>query len=587
MHDSTRRFVPGAYALFSLLLFGPLVAGCKSQTTSPASRQSRPKTAAEINAQAPAPSQVPVSPGVTARLREIAAAGNLAAMVRPDFSDYRLHFQHAYETSNFAPLWLNGNQPTQQATVIVGLLQNSLHKGLNPDDYDASRWQARLDGLKSANDAALAEFDAALTVGLMRYISDLHIGRVNPTHFDFGLNIETKKYDLPQFVTQDVQHAADVQAVLDQVEPTYDGYKRTGVALQHYLELAAKGDGPLVPDVAKSLAVGDAYPGSGELAARLRLLGDLPADAALNTDAHVYDATLSAGVKSFQARHGLTADGKLGKDTIKQLNIPVATRVVQLDDALERWRWLPPQFPQPPVVANIPEFVLRAFDADHKVALSMNVVVGKAMRTQTPVFTKDMRYIVFRPYWNITPSIQRGEIVPSITKNRNYLANKNMEVFDSSGKVITDGTVSDEVLTQLRSGRLQVRQKPGKDNSLGLVKFIFPNENNVYLHSTPAPQLFSQSRRDFSHGCVRVEKPAELAAWLLRDQPPWTPEKVQQAMQSGPDNQQVNLKTPVPVLIFYITAVVTEDGSVHFYDDIYGHDKSLNAVLAKGPPYPG
>jgi L,D-transpeptidase YcbB len=161
-----------------------------------------------------------------------------------------------------------------------------------------------------------------------------------------------------------------------------------------------------------------------------------------------------------------------------------------------------------------------------------------------------------------------------------------MEVFDSSGKVITDGAVSDEVLAQLRAGRLQVRQKPGKDNSLGLVKFIFPNENNVYLHSTPAPQLFSQSRRDFSHGCVRVEKPAELAAWLLRNQPPWTPEKVQQAMQSGPDNQQVNLLTPVPVLIFYVTAIVTEDGSVHFFDDIYGHDKSLNAVLAKGPPYP-
>jgi murein L,D-transpeptidase YcbB/YkuD len=584
MHVPARRYGFCAYALITLLLLGPFDSGCKSQTSQNSSQQSK---AAQINAQAPPPPQAPVPPGVSDQLRQIASAGKLAALARPDFSDYRLHFQHAYDTSNYAPLWLTGNQPTQQATAIIGLLQNSLHKGLNPDDYDASRWQGRLDGLKTANDAALAEFDAALTVGVMRYISDLHIGRVNPTNFNFGIDIETKKYDLPQFVTQDVQHAVNVQAVLEQVEPTYDGYKRTMAALQHYLDLAAAGDGAPVPDVTKSVGVGDTYSGTAQLAVRLKQLGDLPADAAVNADTHVYDATLAAGVKSFQARHGLGPDGKLGKDTVKQLNVPLATRVVQLDDALERWRWLPPQFPQPPVVTNIPEFVLRAFDADHKVALSMNVVVGRAMRTQTPVFTKDMKYIVFRPYWNITPSIQRGEIVPSITKNRNYLANKNMEVFDSSGKVITDGTVSDEVLAQLRAGRLQVRQKPGKDNSLGLVKFIFPNENNVYLHSTPAPQLFSQSRRDFSHGCVRVEKPAELAAWLLRDQPPWNLEKVQQAMQSGPDNQQVNLRTPVPVLIFYITAVVAEDGSVHFFDDIYGHDKSLNAVLAKGPPYPG
>ena len=587
MHAPARRIVICAYALLSLLLLGPLGSGCKSQTTAQGSGQNKPKSAAEINAQAPAPAPAAVSPGVTARLHEIAAAGNLASLTRPDFSDYRLHFQHAYDTSNFAPLWLNGNQPTPQATAIISLLQNSVHKGLNPDDYDAAHWQGRLDGLKTANDMALAEFDAAVTVGLMRYISDLHIGRVNPTHFNFGIDIETKKYDMPHFVTLDVEHAVDVQAVLDQVEPVYDGYRRTEVALQHYLELAAKGDGAPVQDVAKSLAVGDAYPGTTQLAARLQLLGDLPANAAVNTDAHIYDATLSAGVKSFQARHGLTPDGKLGKDTVEQLNVPLATRVVQLDDALERWRWLPPQFPQPPVVANIPEFVVRGFDAEHKVAFSSNVVVGKAMRTQTPVFAKDMKYIVFRPYWNIPAGIVRGEIVPHITKNRGYLASKNMEITDSNGKVITAGAVSDEVLAQLRAGRLMVRQQPGKSNSLGLVKFIFPNENNVYLHSTPAQELFSRSRRDFSHGCVRVEKPAELAAYLLRDQPPWTLEKVQQAMQSGPDNQQVNLKTPVPVVIFYLTAVVEEDGSVHFFDDIYGHDKSLNAVLAKGPPYPG
>jgi L,D-transpeptidase YcbB len=267
--------------------------------------------------------------------------------------------------------------------------------------------------------------------------------------------------------------------------------------------------------------------------------------------------------------------------------VPLSFRVQQLDDAMERWRWLPPSFPQPPVVVNIPEFVLRVFTTDGKVALRMKVVVGKAVRHQTPVFAKDMQYIVFRPYWNVPNSILRSEIVPAIAKNRNYIANKNFEVVTYSGTVVTSGAIDDDVLAQLRAAKLTVRQKPGPDNALGLVKFMFPNEHSVYLHSTPAQSLFSQSRRDFSHGCIRVQRPTELAAYLLRNQPPWTLEKVQAAMQTGPNNQQVNLKAPIPVLIVYVTAVLEEDGSVHFFNDIYGHDKSLNALLAKGPPYPG
>ncbi len=218
--------------------------------------------------------------------------------------------------------------------------------------------------------------------------------------------------------------------------------------------------------------------------------------------------------------------------------------------------------------------------------MRMNVVVGKAVRHETPVFAKDMKYIVFRPYWNVPLSITRAEIIPALQKDSGYLARKNFEITDQSGRIVTSGAVSADVLAQLRSGKLLVRQRPGPANSLGLIKFMFPNEHNVYLHSTPAQQLFSQSRRDFSHGCIRVEKPAELAAWLLQDQPKWTLDAVRAAMQSGPDNQQVNLTRPVPVVIIYLTAVVEENGEVYFFDDIYGHDRSLNAVLAKGPPYP-
>ncbi len=530
----------------------------------------------------------PENDAVSAQLRAIATAGKLLDLRYPDFSDYRLHFQRAYEGSNFTPLWVRGGQPSAQALGVIQALEQSRRKGLDPEEYDASRWQARLAALKTGggNANAVATLDAALTVSAMRYISDLHIGRVSPSHFKFGIDIEKNKYDLPQFLTTKVINAPDVAAVLSEIEPPYDGYRRTEAALQQYEELAGRGDGPTVPEVQKVTSAGDAYSGSAELAARLRLLGDLPRDAAASPDEQKYDPSLVDAVKQFQARHGLTADGKLDKETIRQVNVPLANRVVQLEDALERWRWLPATFPQPPVVANIPEFVLRVFTADQKVALSMNVVVGRAVRTQTPVFAEDMKYIVFRPYWNVPPSIVRGEIVPGIVKDRGYIGRKGFEVTDTSGRVITSGTVSDEVLAQLRAGKLMVRQKPGPTNALGLVKFIFPNQNNVYLHSTPAPQLFSQSRRDFSHGCVRVQKPAELAAMLLRNQPPWTLERVQAAMQSGTDNQQVNLATPVPVLILYVTAVVEPDNSVHFFDDIYGHDNALNAVRAKGPPYP-
>jgi murein L,D-transpeptidase YcbB/YkuD len=566
-------------SILSLLVFTLWLAasGCNSQTAAPAQPQASSNTSSNVDL-----------PAVSSRLHEIAASGNLTDLHWPNFTDYRLHFQHIYEASNFAPIWLSNGKPTPQALAVIQALEASQQKGLNPDDYDASRWTDRLHSLDgSPAPDTLARFDAALTVGVMRYISDLHIGRVNPKHFSFGIDIEQKKYDLPQFVTTNVIHAANVQTVLDGVEPPYNGYKATEAMLQRYLQLAAQGDGPPVPDVPKTVAPGDAYAGVSQLTQRLRLLGDLHADTVIDTNATTYSGSLVDGVKTFQSRHGLAVTGKIDKDTIRQLNTPLAFRVKQLQYALERWRWLPPQFPQPPVVANIPEFIVRAYGPNQKVEFSSNVVVGKAMRTQTPIFANNMRYIVFRPYWNVPTGIVRGEIIPGITRDRHYVQKKNFEVTDFNGKVITDGVISDDVLAQLRAGKLTVRQKPGPTNSLGLIKLMFPNEYNVYLHSTPAQQLFSQTRRDFSHGCVRVEKPAELAAYLLRNQPPWTLEKVQAAMQSGPDNQQVNLTTPVPVLILYVTAVVEEDGSVHFFDDIYGYDKTLEAVLAKGQPYPG
>jgi len=525
------------------------------------------------------------APANTAALREIVASGHLSDLRWPDFSDYKAHLASFYEPTGYAPAWVQGGQPSPQALAMIEQFKGAWRKGLDPEDYDASRWESRLDALK-APDADPARFDAAMTVCAMRLVSDLHIGRINPKHFDFGLSIEAKKYDLPRFLRDRLLPASDMASVLDNVEPPFGGYRRTEAALVRYIELARNDDGEKLAAPAKPVEPGKPYAGAERLRRLLTLLGDLPADAEAPADPEVYDAALVEAVKRFQRRHGLDDDGRLGPATVENLNVPLSDRIRQLQLALERWRWLPSEFTAPMIVVNVPDFRLRAVGEGNKVVMDMRVVVGKAIRTETPVFSDDMTYVVIRPYWNVPPSILRGEIVSAIVRNRNYIAEKRYEVTTHDGKVVTDGPISDEVLAQLKAGKLAVRQKPGPANALGLVKLMFPNEYNVYLHSTPAPALFSKSRRDFSHGCIRVEKPAELAAWVLRNNPDWTLERVQAAMQTGPDDVTVKLARPVPVFIVYATALAYENGEVHFYEDIYGHDADLAQALAKGYPYP-
>jgi len=300
----------------------------------------------------------------------------------------------------------------------------------------------------------------------------------------------------------------------------------------------------------------------------------------LPADSLTYSEEIAQAVKHFQRRHGIDPEGELNQRTIAELNRSMNHRVEQLRLSLERWRWLPHEFSEPPILVNIPEFKLRAGDIPGKPTLIIAVVVGKAMRHQTPVLEEDMKYLVFWPYWNVPVGILRGEILPKITKDREYLQRNGYEVATYSGEVVTGSTVSDEVLAELQTGKLMVRQKPGPRNALGLVKFIFPNDNNVYLHSTPAQSLFSRTRRDFSHGCIRVEDPEALALWVLRNNPGWTEERVRAAFAAGKE-QRVNLTAAIPVLIVYSSAVAEEDGEVFFFEDIYGHDKSLAKLEAQ------
>ncbi len=526
-------------------------------------------------------------------LRTAIATGKLSDLRWPDFSDYRRHLTKFYDANGNQLWWVKGLEPTPQARQLIGLLLQADQKGLSADDYDGLRWSGRLAKLKPAvqqpAEADAVQFDLALTVCAMRYISDLHIGKVNPKHLAFAFDEEPKKYDLSDFLKDRVAGASDVAAVMAAVEPPYPGYRRTMQALQTYMEIAKQDDGeqlpPPSPSAKKAIVSGDAYPGVARLTRLLRLVGDLPASADIPADPAIYQGALVDAVKNFQRRHGRAPNGRIDAQTLGDLNVPLSRRVQQMQLTLERWRWLPESYRNSPIVANIPEFRLRAYDKDFNVGVTMNVVVGKAYSHSTPVFNDTMAYVVLRPYWEVPPSIIRAELIPHLVKDPDYLTKKEFEIVDSSRKVVSTGTVTAEVLNQLRAGKLFVRQMPGPKNSLGLAKFVFPNSYNVYMHDTPATEFFAQSRRDFSHGCIRLEKPADLAAWVLRDNPGWTPERIRAAM-NGSAPQQVNLAHPIPVLIVYATVIVLEDGLVHFYDDIYKHDAALQQVLAKGYPYP-
>jgi murein L,D-transpeptidase YcbB/YkuD len=572
-------------ALALILLLTAIALLCGRAVTS--ARRARAESETSAGPVAP-PQQL--GPDGQASLRAIIQAGNLADLRWPDFSDYDKHLQKFYESYGYSLPWVKGMEPTAQAQQAIALLLKADQKGLSAEDYDGPRWAGRLAKLKPAapqpSETDAVQFDAALTVCVMRYISDLHIGKVNPKHFDFGLDVEAKKYDLPEFLKDHVVDASDVDAVLAQVEPPYPGYKRTIQALHTYLELAGKDDGEQLPPVKKPIAPGDSYPGAPRLTRLLTLMGDLPADANVPPDGTVYQGALVDAVKNFQRRLGREPDGRIGAQTLADLNVPLSRRVRQMQLTLERWRWLPLEYQKSPVVANIPEFRLRAYDENFKIAVTMNVVVGKAYGHDTPIFSDTMQYVIFRPYWSVPYSIVKGELIPHIIRDPDYLTKKGLEVVNSREEVITSGTVTSDVLEQLRAGKLFVRQPPGPKNALGLAKFIFPNNFSVYMHDSPEHELFSQSRRDFSHGCIRLERPADLAVWVLRNNPGWDVDHVRAAM-NGTTTQQVNLAHPIPVLIVYATVIVTEDGVVHFYDDIYKHDAALEKVLAQGYPYPG
>ena len=518
-------------------------------------------------------------------LHSIVDGGKLPDLHRPSFEDLIGEAKEFYASLGDSLAWVSLSKPTGEARAMIHLLEAADDKGLNAEDYDGPLWDSRLARLeqpKAATEADLVVFDVALTVSAMRYASDLNVGRVSPRLSHFELDIHDRKVDLSEFLKSVLASGSDIASAMQDMEPAFPAYLRTLVALRTYRELARHDDGEPLSGPGKVIQPGDSYAGVPRLFRLLRLLGDLPPGATVPSSTF-YKGTLPEAVKHFQERHGLESTGLIDEETLKALNTPVSRRVTQLKLTLERWRWAPHEFSRPPIVVNIPEYRLRADDEKYHWVLSVKVVVGAAYRHQTPVFASEIRSIIFRPYWNVPLGIQREEFIPKIEANPAYLAENSYDIVDSKGNVVGEDPARDEVKDRLRSGQLGIRQRPGPDNALGLVKFDFPNQFDVYMHGTPSTELFFKSRRDFSHGCIRVEDSVSLASWILRDQAEWRAESIRSAMH-GESTVRVTLLKPIPVLIVYGTAVVMEDGQVRFFEDIYGRDEALERTLKADDP---
>lgn len=502
----------------------------------------------------------------------------------PSQAPIDLWLAQVYAAGNPGPVWFTGNEPRPALAIALQTLRAAGERGLSPEDYAIDVLERQVEPLRSGRGEhkEVMGADRAITVTLLRFMSDLRYGRIPPQEVEPHFRAHPKAARFAAELRSDVV-ANRLAAAIDAVEPAFPLYGRLKGLLARYRLLAAE-PAIVLPALAPAqtkIAVGDRYAGVRSLRAALVRLGDLDEDSA-QPAGDTYTATLADAVRRFQARHGLQEDGILGRETLAALNVPPSARVVQIALSLERLRWLPDLPPGALVAINIPSFRLWAFaDAAEsgRATLSMPVVVGRAVRTETPVFIGEMRWVEFSPYWNVPPSILRKELLPRIARDPSYLDREEMEVVDAGADGTVYAGIDETTLGALSSGAARLRQRPGPRNALGGVKFVLPNSLDIYLHATPAEELFARPRRDFSHGCIRVREPEALAEFVLRGSPEWTPAAIRAAMTSG-ENRTVRLAAPVPVVIFYTTVIVDSAGSAQFLPDVYGHDARLREAIA-------
>jgi murein L,D-transpeptidase YcbB/YkuD len=485
-----------------------------------------------------------------------------------------------YRGRDFRPAWIRSGRPGPEVDRLVAAIEGASLDGLDPDAYHLEAIGALIGRGGRLETTSLVDLDLLATDAFLVLGSHLLHGRVDPARVRAEWLADRRGADMAAVLAAALEDG-DVADALDALRQPQPGYRAMREALGRLREAQASGGWPPV-EAGPTLRVGDVGPRVAALRRRLGASGDLPGGGDAGSP-DVFDATLEAAVRSFQERHGLEVDGAAGRATVETLNVPVSERIERLVVNLERWRWMPAELGRRHILVNIPDFAV-AVREEGATVLRMRAIVGRHYR-QTPVFSGRMTHLVLSPYWHVPPGIAAADKLPLIRQDPSYLRAQRMTLLDlRDNRPVDPASVDWSALTGAEfNRRYRLRQDPGPLNALGRVKFMFPNPYNVYLHDTPSRELFGQVERSFSSGCIRVERPLELAGYLLRDDPAWLPERIARAAEATSETV-VNLREPVPVHLQYWTAFVDGEGRLNFRRDLYARDDAVIAALEAPPP---
>jgi len=497
-----------------------------------------------------------------------------------DIDDIQPVARKFYQDRKFQPAWVTSRGPTDDARQLIQAIEDAPREGLDPKAYGWDSIQAGMKDVEAgligpaADARRLAALDLRLTRTFLGLAAHLALGQVNPRQIPADWHVDRPKLDLAGTLNEALQRHRVRDALLEDLPPKDERYGRLRDVLGRYREIAKNGGWPSVPPGA-SLRKGQRSERVKALQARLAASGDLG-----SASSAAFDAATEAAVRRFQLRHGLEPTGVAGDGELKAMNVPVERRINQIELNMERWRWRPAPIEGRYVVVNIPDFSLQVIE-DERPVLAMKVVVGKQF-TKTPLFSDEITYLVLNPFWNITQSIAANEMLPMAQKEDDYFERNAIRVFDGPGpdakeldpRDVRWGSMSPEEF------KYSLRQEPGPGNPLGRIKFMCPNQFDVYLHDTSAEHLFNAQERDFSHGCIRVEKPLELAEYLLNGKPDGDHEQLLAAIAASRDSS-IKLPKSIPVHIVYWTAWVDDQGQAQFRDDVYEVDRVLDRALGR------
>ncbi len=496
-----------------------------------------------------------------------------------------------YRGRDYEPAWLSLDGPEPSARELLDALQRTREDGLEDRDYrgdEIGRLLERVEAAAGLTDGRAgprlqveADLELLLSDALVAIGKHLYEGVVDPRTLEGEWSSERESLDAVAVLAAALR-GGGVRATLETLRPDHPQYAGLRVALAALRSAAADGGWGRVPG-GEVLEWGVRDRRVRALRERLRRSGDLPAGPSSVSDADFFDSFVEEAVKRFQRRHGLEADGVVGARTLEALNLSAAWRVRQVEANLERWRWLPAELGDRHVLVNVPGFSVSVHEPV-RVVSRHRAVVGRTDRS-TPTFSSRIESLVLAPYWNVPRDLAIRDILPRIRRSPSYLASQGMKVLDArTGAPVAPESIDWASLSGSELvGRYRLRQDPGPRNALGQVKFVFPNRYAVLVHDTPDRELFGRSVRAFSSGCIRVERPLEIADWLLAGDPEWTPERTRRTIATGKETT-VSLREPVPVHLVYLTAFVDENGGLGFAPDLYGRDSALAAALSDGSP---